>query len=772
MTGWARELALGVRLAAGGGREGWLRAALTAVGVGLGVAALLAAVSVPAMAQARGERQAARQPVDEGLPEGDAARRAGRAAVLMEWGGQITFRDDAIDGYVVQPEGPDAPVPPGVKRLPGPGELVVSPALRDLLESSDGALLRPRLPGRIAGIIADEGLTEPAEYFFYRGSDRLAGADNPTRVYGFGTAQEVPGNDPLLWLLIAVGAVVLLVPIGVFMAAAVRFGGERRDRRLAALRLFGADAGMTRRVAAGEALLGSALGVLTGGLLFVAGRPLVAGLRLLDLGVFTADVRPHPVLATLLAVAVPVAAVAVTLLSMRRVVVEPLGVVRRAGGVRRRLWWRLVPPTAALALLLPLTGGAGLGGANTAQVTGGVTLVLVGVTTLLPWLLEAVVRWLGGSGAVPFQLAVRRLQLDGGAAVRSVAGITVALAGGIALQTLYGAIEARMAPPPDFTAEYDVTVAVSGAGLPAPDVEAVLAHAPGVRAAEAHVVTDGARIYSDGTPDDRGRYAVQIGSCTTLRRLAPIERCADGDVFLATDQTGAPLPRPGERLAVGAEQRRYVWRVPETARTVEVPPWSPDRRSAEGVLVTPAAAGAVLPRYGKETIGYVWIDRANPDAYEHVANAAAGLAETASVYRENVQVARPSFASARRGVVAAVVATLLFIGAGLLVAAVEQLRDRRRLLAVLVAFGARRATLAWSVLWQAAMPVVLGTVVAAGLGTALGAVLLAIAGEPATADWAAIGVGSGAAVAVALLVTLLAMPVLWRLMRPDGLRTE
>lgn len=769
MTGWARELALGVRLAVGGGREGWLRAALTAVGVGLGVAALLAAASVPTMAAARGERQAARQPVYEGDSGADDAPWAGRTGVLVR-SGEIMFRGAAIGGHVVQGEGPDAPVPPGVKRLPRPGELVVSPALRDLLESPDGALLRPRLPGRIIGIIADEGLTEPAEHLFYRGSDRLAGDEHPTRAYAFGAPRDTPGAEPLLWLLIAVGAVVLLLPIGVFMAAAIRFGGEQRDRRLAALRLVGADAGMTRRIAAGEALLGSLLGVLTGALFFVAGRPLVAELRLLDVSVFVADVRPHPVLAALLPVAVPVAAVAITLLSLRRVVVEPLGVVRRAGGVRRRLWWRLIPPTVGLALLLALAGGAGMSGANTAQVAGGIALVLVGVTTLLPWLLDAVVRWFGGIGAVPFQLAVRRLQLDGGAAVRSVVGITVALAGGIALQTLYGAIEARfVAPPPDAPAEYDATVALARPGVSTSDVEAALARAPGIRAVETHIVAYGARINSAGTPDDSG-HAVRIGNCAVLRRLAPIQRCTDGDVFLAVDPTLPHPPRPGERLAVGAE-RPYVWRVPRTARTVTLGSESDAMRSA-GVLVTPAAAGAVLPRYGTETIGHVWIDRTNPDAYEHVANAAAGLSETASVHRQNNQIQGPSFASARRGVLAAVLATLLFIGAGLLVAAVEQLRDRRRLLALLVAFGTRRTTLAWSVLWQAVLPVALGTVVAAGLGTALGAVLLAIAGEPATTDWAVIGLGAGAAVAVALLVTLLAMPVLWRLMRPDGLRTE
>ena len=46
---------------------------------------------------------------------------------------------------------------------------------------------------------------------------------------------------------------------------------------------------------------------------------------------------------------VPAAAVLVSLLALRRVVAEPLGVVRRAeDSRRRRLWWRLLLPAAGL----------------------------------------------------------------------------------------------------------------------------------------------------------------------------------------------------------------------------------------------------------------------------------------------------------------------------------------------------------------------------------------------------------------------------------------
>ena len=70
----------------------------------------------------------------------------------------MPFRSEHIRGVIVAPDGPHAPVPPGLQSLPGPGELVVSPALARLLGSQDGKLLRPRLDHPIVGSIGDDGL--------------------------------------------------------------------------------------------------------------------------------------------------------------------------------------------------------------------------------------------------------------------------------------------------------------------------------------------------------------------------------------------------------------------------------------------------------------------------------------------------------------------------------------------------------------------------------------------------------------------------------------
>ncbi|MFD0662048.1 hypothetical protein [Thermocatellispora tengchongensis] len=104
----------------------------------------------------------------------------------------------------------------------------------------------------MVGTIGPDGLAGPGEYAFYLGTDRLD-ESSATRVRSFGRNDLDEGVPPVLMLLGGVGVVVLLLPVAIFVTTAVRFGGEARDRRLAALRLVGADAAMTRRIAAGRA---------------------------------------------------------------------------------------------------------------------------------------------------------------------------------------------------------------------------------------------------------------------------------------------------------------------------------------------------------------------------------------------------------------------------------------------------------------------------------------------------------------------------------------
>jgi predicted lysophospholipase L1 biosynthesis ABC-type transport system permease subunit len=570
----------------------------------------------------------------------------------------------------------------------------------------------------VIGTIGHAGLQGPSELAFYRGTDRMP--PDARRIARFGSATPHLQLPPALLLLAVVALAALLMPVAVFIAAAARFGGEARDRRLAALRLVGADRAATVRVAAGEAALGAIAGLAVGALVFLAGRGLVAHVTLWDISVFSADVRPSAPLAVLVAVAVPLTAVAAAVLGLRQVVLEPLGVVRHAGARRRRLAWRVVPPALGVALLAQ----AGPGDENLAAAA--VVLLLAGVATLLPWLVEAVVRRLG-PGAVPWQLAIRRLQLDGGSSARVVSGIAVAVAGAIALQTLFSGVENEYSKSSGGT-RAQATVE-DRFGRPLGQLPQRLAAVPGVRAAVGVTIYDAV-----GTPR-------AVGDCAALRELARIGRCADGDAF-STDGPRAVASQP-----------------------------DPSGGQFGGLLLTPGAAARRPPKGPAHPVVYLRLDRRDPDAIERVRTAVAldtGLSvlQLGGIDRDR------RFATLRRAVLAGAVATLLLVGASLLVSLLEQVRERRRLLATLAAFGTRRATLGWSVLWQAAVPVALGLALALAAGLGLGALLLDIVDEPRAFDWGAVAALSGAGAAVVLAVTALSLPPLWRVMRADGLRTE
>ncbi|WP_282794881.1 FtsX-like permease family protein [Streptomyces sp. CC224B] len=784
---WARDLAMGLRFAVGGGREGWIRTLLTAVGVGLGVALLLGAASVPELMHHRDARSTARTPLGE--MSGEKVERSDSTVLIVNAG--TDFRDSEISGRVVRADGGHPVLPPGLDALPRPGELVVSPALRELMDSSDGKLLKERFSQyRLTGTIGDAGLMRPNELFYYLGSDTLTKSDGAFRTGAFGYKVSEDPLDPLLVVLVVLICVVLLTPVLIFIGTAVRFGGERRDQRLAALRLVGADRRAVRRIAAGEALCGALLGLLAGAGFFLAARQLLGVVDLWQINAFPSDMVPLPGLAALILLAVPVSSVLVTLVSLRAVAIEPLGVVRSSSPRGRRLWWRLLLPVTGLLILLGqnrLTSSATSDDVHVYTIAVGATLALVGLATLLPWLVEAAVRRLRG-GPVPWQLATRRLQMNSGTAARAVSGITVAVAGAVALQMLFASMHDDFNTTTDqdpHRAQLSV-YAQKGSG---PLAQRMIDDFRATKGVKGVIGTVSAYVVKPGKlgkgEELRPTTELSVGTCTTLRELAHVGRCADGDTFVVhagdaeQDAWVDRTARPGKRIDLNYDSwgdsttkghgAHVPWTLPKSTRVVQARP-DPVGDKYNGILATPGAVD-VERMADAQTRAMVQIDPGVADAEEYVRNTAARMDPLVRVNTIRMIERDKQYASVQRGLQAGAMATMTLIAASMLVSMLEQLRERKRLLAALTAFGTRRTSMAWSVLWQTAIPVALGLALAVVGGLALGTVMCRMVNKSVT-DWLVFLPLTAAGAALVAVVTLLSLPPLWRMMRPDGLRTE
>ncbi|GAA3554867.1 FtsX-like permease family protein [Amycolatopsis ultiminotia] len=742
---WVGDLALGMRLAlrGGGARTALVRLGLTAVGVGLGVAVLLTAASLPHLLGARDDRSAARIADETAVDGVDPVYVVQRSD---------EYRGRGLLGQVVQPTGPHPPSAPGVERLPAPGEVVLSPALAELLRSPEGELLRPRFSQRVIGTIGDAGLTGPNELFFYTGSDSVAGQPDAAAVSRFGGEIHRRGLSSLELLLVVVGATTCLVPVFVFVVASTRLAAASRDRRLAALRLVGADRGQVRRIAAGEALLGSLTGLVIGAALFLVVRVVAPGITVSAFGggLFAADIVPDWRLAVPILLVLPVLACAAAVFALRLVVIEPLGVVRRGAHGRRRLGWRILPVLAGGVLLL--VGYGADESRSTAAVIGGVVLVLVAVPVVLPWLVERVAGLLHG-GSPAWLLAVRRLQLDSATAARLVSGIAVVLAGSIALQGVYARAESEQPAVPE------ATVITSYFATSTADAKAFTAAFHTLPGQGDRQVRFGGQIENDAGK----QISILVGSCTQLRAEAGLVDCRDGEVY--RDGSDGYVPRAGEQTWFAGARRVD----PAAPAQWTVPAVHPARTTGDGTGELLVTSGALATASKVGLLLSVTVPAADPELVEQVRNLVGWNGEVASLGTGR----DGTYALITRALSVGSVLILLLAAGSLLIAAWEQLRERRRSLAVLTANGVGRGVLARSLVWQLTIPVAVAVTVAIPAGLILDWLLLtAVVHRPMAVDVPAIALLTATAAAAVLLVTAVTLPALWRTASTEHLRDE
>ena len=748
---------LGLRLTLHSGREAFTRLLLTTVAVALGVAVLLGVLAEFHAFQADANRSCWEctqgAPVPKALGNSAPKALGGRGEL---WNYSVDyFEGRTIERLDVAALSPGAPVPPGISRLPGPGQYEVSPALAALLRTVPADELGDRFPGSLAGTIGDAALSGPDELAVYVGYQpaALAAVPGTQLVRALGTARGPEVFTPFFRYAFGVGVLAVLFPVLILIGTATRLAAARREERFAALRLVGATPRDVGVIASVDSVVSALAGVILGIGMFLAARPLLAGAELTDTRYFPAEVTPTAWGYLAMLVAVPAASAVASLLALRRVRVSPLGVSRRTAPPPPSAW-RLL--TLGIGLVLFVIGVL----ATTRRTIGGpaypgLLIVMIGLVVAGPWLTAAVARWCARvlNGASPL-LATRRLEDNPKAAFRAVRGLVLAVFLGTIAGTLIPAAESLSATP-HATALSSVLLDTFsqpgpkgfGPGLAPRDGATLVSELRGIGGATVYPLYP---LPQAASPSYQGNAVVE---CPVPRDLAAFGQCAPGlRAVQANDQSQISSDNPlfSTQAFVDASNPAYTGNLaalPLQAVLVRVnDPATLERvRTFLAVHAPPQVSGPGVAATPPRTFG----------------EAVAIRSGRAIVFQ--------------RLVYFAVALTILVAGCSLAVAIGGGLADRKRPFTLLRVSGTPVRTLYRVLLLEAVVPLAAATLVTAGLAygmSVLAIMQMAPPGTPVPLLGHVYFATMGAGLAIALIVIGVTLPLLNRMTEPDNVRFE
>jgi hypothetical protein len=764
---------LGLRLAVSGGREAVVRLMVVAAAVGIGVGLLLAAVAASNAVNTQNDRYAwldtgANNPSRTGL----GGSHGGRAAPLWglittdEFNGQTIYRAD------VAVTGPASPVPPGIPRDPGPGQYYASPALAALLRATPADELADRYPGHQAGLIGQAGLPSPDSLVIVVGRSvaQMSHLPGAAQVTSLNTTPPSSCGDQngcvsrgglgsgATDIVLSVVALVLLLPVLIFIGTATRLSAARREQRFAAMRLVGATPRQVSLMAAVESAVAAVAGVAIGfGLFFVLRIPLAA-LAFTGQAFFPAELSLSLPDILVVAVGVPAAAVVVARLALRRVNISPLGVTRRVTPAPPRAW-RVLPLLAGLADLgfFTVHGKPASPGGQVLVFVSGAALIMVGLVIAGPWLTMAGARVLVRRASRPAGLiAARRLADDPRAAFRAVSGLVLAL----------------------------FILTVTAALLATQDTNSF---APVADAATGNVLVD-----QFSTSPDLGSMAgseppPSAAVLTRLRQVSGVQGIAEFRVVRALTVTSPQLGIQGAPAAVVScaqlASTPGLGRCPAGAAAAKVPAFLADLSGDLAKLTWPAADISArrldsLPLGSLDVAtngsqpaierARTVLENAYPTGVASYLNGAASPPQTlGGATGGNADDAYQQLADA------VILTSLTIAGCTLAVSMAGGLADRKRPFSLLRLTGARLAMLRRVIVLESAVPLL--AVAAVAIGTGFGTSAMYATTEmqqPLTGPGAAYYVTTSAGIVLALGLTVATFPLLRRITGPETARSE
>jgi hypothetical protein len=758
-----REFLLGLRLLFGAGRGNRVRFFLMAAGGSLGVCCLALVLTIPQILDAHDGRAAARQ------PQTTSARPADSTLLLQRtdpYGSKAFTRV-----FIAKGTGHADEAPPGLKELPGPGEVFVSPRVQDLLR--DQPAVKGLLPGHERGLIGATGLAHPDELFAYIGTTRGKIADEGRVLKGWGYSYApFPAVEPstLTYIRFALGSLVLL-PLGIFLSVCARLSAASRNRRLASLRLLGLSTKGTQRVNAAETVVAALFGAILGLGEYWVLNQVMTRTGLPSLRWYPADGALSATTIAVCLIGCPLLAWFVGRASARDAAANPLAVRRTAAPKHPTKWGGLLLVTGLGIVVGYCATGftdhpADSLGLNALLMPAGILLTGLGLVLTLPLISYALARRLARTTqSLTLNLAMRRNEVEPGSTMRVVTGLVLlvfsaSLAQGVLIQLEQ--VTRPSAPVQDYS------IPLSSLTL---RQQQEVADVPGVRA---HAVTMESWTDPDGSADQPWASAV-VATCDQLTRLVRhVEGCVDGKVMRLSDPnagTGQGA-RPGDTLP---------FRMPEGGRgkTLEITlphdqiayrAYDPSAVHGVDVLIPPSALPATARPEGAR---YVLTSSSDHDEVRRVLDGIAAVTPTTAVEPVGVNVEGLQQIAVLKTLLAVGMIMGLVIGtAAFVVSATDRAVERRPQVTAITLVGARARTMRAVQCLQVVLPLSVGLTLALLAGKLAESCYLITGGSEIYWDSAGVPVLALAAVGVAAVSALAALPLVGRRIDPELIRRD
>ncbi len=320
---------------------------------------------------------------------------------------------------------------PGDLAPPAPGEYYASPGMVELLDSTPPELLEERYGTRV-GVLPDEMLAGPSQRAIIAGQDWETVAQKPgARVMDSFPEAANYSASATFRLILALGAIAILVPIVLLISIVSQLGAAERRDRLATVRLIGAGRGAVATLAAWEMAVATALGSVLGIGVAALLRPGASTLSLNGSTSFAADLTAS--WGWTAAVVLGVTVLGAWTAGWRAFSDD----VGAPGATRERAEkpvtaWR----TTTLLIGMALFAGSALVGMNDSALSEaasytfllGFAMIAFGIVIAGPWITRVVsASFRSVASNAPSVVAAGRLAKHPRATFRSVAGLVVAV---------------------------------------------------------------------------------------------------------------------------------------------------------------------------------------------------------------------------------------------------------------------------------------------------------------------------------------------------------